>query len=231
MRSIALLILSFILVVLADQNTTIDDTDPSIKYSDSDPGHTPPCAFDADGHLLSGQPGCVNTGVKNCSSGAYGLLKQTSTLSMQFKGSAIYMNTLLNEGSNTYTVTLDGKSTDVDGVRPNGPLLCFTLFSQTELDPTADHNISLSIKGPSPTRNTTFGDGFSFWLDNFIITTPDVNSSSTSGTPSNSSAGTSPSPGASGALGQLATTSPWIYFGVITGSLFLAHLLDEVHVF
>ncbi|KAJ7698608.1 hypothetical protein B0H17DRAFT_1006583 [Mycena rosella] len=146
MRS-ALLVLSFIFAVLADQNTTIDDTNPSIQYSDG--GHTSPCTFDADGNFLPGQPGCFNNGPKNCSSGAHILQTQTSTVSMQFKGSAIYMNALLDDISNTYTITLDGKSTDIDGVRPGGALLCYTLFSQTDLDPTADHNISLSIKGLS----------------------------------------------------------------------------------
>jgi hypothetical protein len=87
-----------------------------------------------------------------------------------FAGSAIYMNALLDDISNTYTVTLDGTATDIDGVRPGGALLCYTLFAQSGLDPTTEHNISLSIKGLSPTRNTTLGndDTFFFWLDNFV---------------------------------------------------------------
>ncbi|KAJ7098280.1 hypothetical protein C8R44DRAFT_811248 [Mycena epipterygia] len=231
MRSIPLLILSFILVALADQNTTIDDTDPSIQYSDG--GRSLPCIIDADGNLAGGQAGCFNSGPKNCSSGAHVLQKQTSTLSMQFKGSAIYMNTLLDDISNTYTVTLDGKSTDIDGVRPGGPLLCYTLFSQSGLDPTAEHNISVSIKGLSLTRNTTLGNDNTFflWLDNFVVTTPDANVSSASsagssdgGTASSSSPSTSPSPGASGALSRLAATSPWISFGVSAVSMFLVRL-------
>ncbi|KAJ7931235.1 hypothetical protein B0H13DRAFT_1594665 [Mycena leptocephala] len=168
MRSTALFLLSFICAVLADQNTTIDDIDASIQYSDG--GHTLPCAFDANGNFVPGQPGCFNNGIKNCSSGAHILQTQTSTLSMQFKGSAIYMNALLDDISNIYTVTLDGKSTDVDGVRAGGALLCYTVFSQSNLDPTVEHNISLSIKGLSPARNTTLGndDTFFFWLDNFV---------------------------------------------------------------
>ncbi|KAJ7201605.1 hypothetical protein GGX14DRAFT_464392, partial [Mycena pura] len=87
-----------------------------------------------------------------------------------FVGSAIFMNALLDDISNIYTVSLDGKSTDVDGVRPGGALLCYTLFSQAGLDPTVEHNISLSIKGLSPKRNTTLDndDTFFFWLDNFV---------------------------------------------------------------
>jgi hypothetical protein len=84
MRSIALFLLSFICAVLADQNTTIDDIDASIQYSDG--GHTLPCAFDANGNFVPGQPGCFNNGIKNCSSGAHILQTQTSTLSMQFTG-------------------------------------------------------------------------------------------------------------------------------------------------
>ncbi|KAJ6532744.1 hypothetical protein DFH09DRAFT_1182142 [Mycena vulgaris] len=231
MRSITLLILSFIFAVLADQNTTIEDTDVSIQYSDG--GRISPCAFDADGNIVGGQQGCFNSGLKNCSSGAHILQQQTSTVSMQFKGSAIYMNALLDDISNTYTVTLDGKSTDVDGVRPGGPLLCYTLFSQTGLDPAVEHNISLSIKGLSPTRNTTLGGGntFVFFLDNFVVTTPDANSSSSSaGSPTSASSGpSSSSPSATstrtgGALGQLAKTSHWISLGFAAGSLLLVYL-------
>ncbi|KAJ7484405.1 hypothetical protein FB451DRAFT_83505 [Mycena latifolia] len=236
MRSITPFILSFIFAVLADQNVTIDDTDASIQYSDG--GHTSPCLTDSNGNVLGGQPGCFYNGPTNCSSGAHFLQSQTSTLSMQFKGSAIYMNALLDDISNTYTVTLDGKSTDVDGARPGGPLLCYTLFSQSNLDATVEHNISLSIKGLSPTRNASRGDDsdFFFWLDNFIVTASDTNSSSpssagsspsgTSGTPSSStsSPSASPSTGASGALSQLVATSPWISFGLAAGCFALLHL-------
>ncbi|KAJ7512460.1 hypothetical protein B0H11DRAFT_2214257 [Mycena galericulata] len=163
-----LLALSFASLVLADQNTTIPDTDPSIQYSDG--GHSSPCIVDANGNIESGQPGCFFNGPQNCTSGAHILQQQTSTLSMKFKGSAIYMNALLDDISNTYTVTLDGTPTDIDGVRPGGALLCYTLFSKTNLDPTVEHNISLSIKGLAPDRNTTLGDDgdFFFWLDNFV---------------------------------------------------------------
>ncbi|KAJ6572070.1 hypothetical protein B0H19DRAFT_1255985 [Mycena capillaripes] len=220
MRSILVFLLSFIYVVLADQNATIDDNDPSIQYSDG--GRALPCAFDGNGQVLGGQPGCFFNGAQNCSSGAHILQTQNSTLSMKFKGSAIYMNALLDDISNVYTVTLDGKSTDIDGVRPWGPLLCYTLFSQSNLDPTVDHNISLSIKGLSPTRNTTLGNdnNFFFWLDNFVVTTPDGNSTSTSsagGPTSSTSPSPSPSAGTSGAFRQMAVISPLISFGASVG--------------
>ncbi|KAJ7150956.1 hypothetical protein C8R43DRAFT_1107362 [Mycena crocata] len=222
MRSV-LFTLSLLWLALADQNTTIDDTDVSIQYSGG--GHTSPCLFSADGTFLPGQPGCFNNGPKNCSSGAHILQEHNSTLSMLFKGSAIYMNALLDDISNTYTVTLDGKSTDIDGVRPGGALLCHTLFSQSDLDPTVEHNISLSIKDVSPTRNTTLGNanGFFFWLDNFVVTTPDASSSAgsssggSSATASTSSPSTTPSAGASI---PLAVASPWIFLGATFLSLF-----------
>ncbi|KAJ6491292.1 hypothetical protein C8R47DRAFT_976713 [Mycena vitilis] len=168
MRTVSLVFLSLLCLALADKNTTFDDTDASIQYSDG--GRTLPCALDANGNFVPGQAGCFNNGPKNCSSGGHILQTQSSTLSMQFKGSAIYLNALLDDISNIYTITLDGKSTDVDGVRPGGALLCYTLFSQSNLDPNADHNISLSIKGLSPARNTTLGNDniFSFLLDNFV---------------------------------------------------------------
>ncbi|KAJ7089244.1 hypothetical protein B0H15DRAFT_1022166 [Mycena belliarum] len=215
MRSIGFFALSFISVVLADKNTTIDDTDASIQYSGG--GHELPCLFGPDGTFLPGQPGCFNSGPKNCSSGAH-LLKQpteqpTSSLSMVFKGSAVYMNVLLSNISNVYTVTLDGKATDVDGFRPQGPLLCDTLFSQTGLDPTKEHNISLSIKGLSPSLNTTSTEKiFSFWLDNFVVTTPDNSGSSAAA--SQTAGGSGSAKPTNGVVSQLAATSPWIAFGL-----------------
>jgi len=86
-------------------------------------------------------------------------------------GSAIYINSLLFELSPIYTVTLDGESTDVDGVRDSRPFFCFTLFNKTGLDPNIDHEIRLSVKGPSPSRNMTVdpdGTSFSFSLINFM---------------------------------------------------------------
>ncbi|KAJ7154686.1 hypothetical protein C8R46DRAFT_830203, partial [Mycena filopes] len=193
---IVILSLAFVSRSVAGQNTTIDDTDPSIQYSDGD--HSEPCALDANGNVLGGQPGCFFNGVHNCSSGAHLLETQNSTLSMKFKGSAIYVNALLDNITNLYTITLDGKSTDVDGLRPGSALLCYTLFSQTDLDPTIEHNIGLSIKGVSPNLDTSATEGpdpdFFFWLDNFVVTTSAGNSTSnttsTKSSPQSSPAGT-----------------------------------------
>jgi hypothetical protein len=86
-------------------------------------------------------------------------------------GSAVYVNSLLFDLSPIYTITLDGTATDIDGVRPSGPFICDTLFSQTGLDPSVDHNIELAIKSVSPNRNQTHGsnnDTFVFSLINFM---------------------------------------------------------------
>lgn len=70
-------------------------------------------------------------------------------------GSAIYITGLLYFISPVYTITLDGNSTDVDGVRDSGPFICSPLFSATNLDANVEHTIRLSVKGPSPNRNMT----------------------------------------------------------------------------
>ncbi|KAJ7154784.1 hypothetical protein C8R46DRAFT_443723 [Mycena filopes] len=213
MRSIFLLFLSLVSLAVADQNTTIDDTDASIQYSDG--GHTEPCAIGANG-TISGGPGCFNNGPKNCSSGAHILQAKTSTLSMKFKGSAIYMNALLDDISNLYTVTLDGKSTDVDGFRPGGALLCYTLFSQTGLDPTVEHNISLSIKGASPNATSSPGGSF-FWLDNFVVTTSDGNTTANATSSQSSAGSSSPSSTPTGqtrASSQISAMSVWMVLAI-----------------
>ncbi|KAJ7255313.1 hypothetical protein C8J57DRAFT_1346098 [Mycena rebaudengoi] len=93
-------------------------------------------------------PGCFSNGPKNCSSGSHVLQQQNSTASMKFKGSAIYVNALLDDISNTYIID------KVDGVRPGGPLLCYTLFSQSNLDPA-----SISVTTPDTGSDSASGSG------------------------------------------------------------------------
>ncbi|KAF7291952.1 hypothetical protein MIND_01220800 [Mycena indigotica] len=166
--------------VIADTNTTIFDTDPSNQYSNG--SHTLPCLRDDQGNFLPGQAGCFNNGPKNCSAGAHIVQQKDATVSMKFKGSAIYLNSLLNEISNIYTVTMVSRQMLMVCDRA-GALSCDTLFSKTGLDPAAEHEIRVSIKGLSPQRNTTLSnndDFFVFWLDNFVVTTPSANASSLS---------------------------------------------------
>lgn len=85
-------------------------------------------------------------------------------------GTAIYVNSLLFSLSPIYTVTLDGNDTDIDGVRPTIPLTCNMLFSKTNLDPIMEHEIRVSIKELSPTRNQSYhpNDAYVFSLVNFM---------------------------------------------------------------
>lgn len=85
-------------------------------------------------------------------------------------GTAIIVSALLDDSSNLFNVTLDGVTTSVDGARPSGPFVCDTLFSQSGLDVTKEHEISVVIGGPSPTANATLQDSsqWSLLLDNFM---------------------------------------------------------------
>lgn len=85
-------------------------------------------------------------------------------------GTGIVISAILNDGSNLFNVTLDGVSTSVDGARPSQPFVCATLFSQSGLDPTKEHEISVIVGGPSPTANATLDDSsqWSLLLDNFM---------------------------------------------------------------
>jgi len=177
------LILTFVLfvsvtiTVSSAQNTTVTDTDTSIKYSGG-VNDASICKYDASG-LIQGQAGCYNV-PSNCA--AMGQ-SQSGSASLTFKGSAIYIHSLLFDLSPIYTVTLDGSSTDVDGVRSSGPFICDTLFSKTGLDPNVDHNIALTIKSVSPNRNQSIAgsdDTFIFSLINFIYTVGASNSTSSS---------------------------------------------------
>ncbi|KAF8801885.1 hypothetical protein BYT27DRAFT_7146961 [Phlegmacium glaucopus] len=169
-----------------DHNVTVVETDPSITYEGPNTGDAPICKFDANGEFLPGEPGCYLV-ANNCTSSAAMGQSPSSAASFKFQGSAIYINSLLDSLSPIYTVTLDGNSTDVDGFRPSAPFICSPLFSATNLDPSVEHTIRLSIKGPSPNRNTTIdptGSATIFSLINFMFTVPDSNSTGTNTTAS-----------------------------------------------
>ncbi|KAF8887648.1 hypothetical protein CPB84DRAFT_1786791 [Gymnopilus junonius] len=116
--------------VLADQNFTVIDTDPPIVYSGQGTRDVSVCKLDANGNVQAGQAGCYNFPTQ-CTSSV--------TMSQNLDGKA----------DATFTFQ------DVDGVRPSRAFTCSTLFSKTGLDPTAQHTISLTVKGPSPNRNMT----------------------------------------------------------------------------
>ncbi|KDR72350.1 hypothetical protein GALMADRAFT_143192 [Galerina marginata CBS 339.88] len=152
------LLLSLIALVAAVQaqvaNITVADTDPSIVYAGNGTGPAAVCQFNAG--TLSGPPGCYFFPTNCTSSAAISQnLDHKATATFKFNGSAIYINSALTDVSPVYTVTLDGQSTDVDGVRPSVSFTCASLFSQTGLSTTNEHTVTLSVKGPSPNRNMT----------------------------------------------------------------------------
>ena len=68
----------------------------------------------------------------------------------------------------TGSITIDGKSTDVDGARPElRPYECFSLFSTTGLDPNVEHTVNMTIKGPSPNRDISVPAATIFSLVNY----------------------------------------------------------------
>jgi len=203
----------FIPVLAQEHNVTVDDTDPSITYEGTGTGDAPICKIGANGQVLGNQPGCYFF-PSNCTSSVAMSqnLDHNAAASFSFKGSAVYINSGLDENSPIYTVTLDGQSTDVDGVRPSLAFTCAPLFSQTNLDPTIEHTITLSVKGPSPNRNMTVDpDGtiqvFSLIDIIYTVSDPASNSSSASARASLSASATGSSTGANAASATSSTGS------------------------
>ena len=93
--------------------------------------------------------------IQRCACYFLSFLEIAVNIDMAVKGSAIYVNSGLDDISPIFTVNLDGQSTDVDGVRSSRAFTCDILFSKTGLDPTVEHTIALTVKGPSPNRNMT----------------------------------------------------------------------------
>ncbi|KAF9458024.1 hypothetical protein BDZ94DRAFT_1271624 [Collybia nuda] len=199
----------------AQHNVTVNNTSPSIEY-EGKVGNALICKIGSDGLLVPGQPGCYNA-PSQCTEGAsMGMGGTSDVASFSFKGSAIYISSLLNFFSPIYTVTLDGNSTDVDGVRSSGVFICDTLFSQTGLDPNVEHKVRLSAKGPSPNRNTSFAESenkYVFSLLSYTFTadgdnnTTSINSTSTIDG-SNSPANTTNPPNSGARTTQLKSWSP-----------------------
>ncbi|KAF9458042.1 hypothetical protein BDZ94DRAFT_1271670 [Collybia nuda] len=156
----------YTLVTLSNvqHNVTVNNTSPSIQYKGK-AGNALICKIGSDGLL--------------CTEGAsMGMGGTNDAASFSFKGSAIYISSLLNFFSPIYTITLDGNSTDVDGVGSSG----------TGLDPNIEHKVQLSANGPSPNRNTSFAESenkYVFSLLSYTFTadgdnnTTSINSTST----------------------------------------------------
>jgi len=196
MHSSRLSLLSFLCAIFtlsnAQHNITVNNTSPSIQY-EGNAGTASICKINPDGTLSPGQPSCYNV-PSQCTQGVTMSQGVTGAASFSFNGSAIYIDSLLNSLSPIYTVTLDGQATDVDGVRPSRPFICASLFSRTGLVPNVEHKVRMSVKGPSPNRNTSVPNSvnsFAFSLISYTYmeggdgsTTPanTVPSSTTTGT-------------------------------------------------
>ncbi|KAG5653239.1 hypothetical protein H0H81_001622 [Sphagnurus paluster] len=152
-------------------NVTVNNTSPSIEYG-GNAGDASICKINPDGTLVPGQPGCYAI-PSQCTKGVSMSQGASGTASFSFNGTAIYIESALDSLSPIYTITLDGQSTDVDGVRQSAPFICAPLYSQTGLDPTVEHSVKLSVKGPSPNRNTSITNSenfFTFSLISFTYT-------------------------------------------------------------
>ncbi|KAF8163833.1 hypothetical protein B0H34DRAFT_795480 [Crassisporium funariophilum] len=183
MRSLQRAIVASLLFLLAskngamaeDRNITVVNTDPAITYEGPNTGNATICQIDSNGFIQSGQPGCYDV-PSMCAASVTMNMSPSTAASMKFKGSAIYINSVLSSISPLFDVTLDGKTTTIDGVRDSRRFSCFTLFSATKLDPTVEHTIRLSINGTSPTRDMAIdadGNITLFSLINMTYTVPD----------------------------------------------------------
>ncbi|RDB31049.1 hypothetical protein Hypma_000090 [Hypsizygus marmoreus] len=192
----------FLKILGAQQSSDFPCRHRILAIYEGNAGDAAICKYNPDGTLVGGQGGCWNA-PSMCTEGVSMGQGGTGAASFSFNGSAIYINSLLNYFSPIYTVTLDGQSTEVDGVRPSGVFICAPLFSQTGLDPEVEHTIRLSVKGASPTRNTTrpnSENSFAFSVISFVYTEGPVGN-----TTKNSSAGVNSTTTTSG--GNSAQTS------------------------
>ncbi|KAF5382077.1 hypothetical protein D9615_004233 [Tricholomella constricta] len=192
--------LSLVAISYAQHNVIVNNTSPLIQY-EGNAADAPICRIE-NGTIVGGSPGCYNF-ASPCTDGVTMGQGGSGAASFSFKGSAVYITSALHNLSPIYTVTLDGKSTDVDGARESGPFICSTLFAQEGLDPSMVHQVRLNIKGPSPTRNQSIPDSdqrFGFSLISFTYTEGGTDNNATDGTDAtttkDASVPTTPSSGA-----------------------------------
>ncbi|KAF8914653.1 hypothetical protein CPB85DRAFT_1297617 [Mucidula mucida] len=179
-------LLSSLLVASAQRNITVNETDSAITYVDA--GDASICKYDSDGNIVGGQAACYNVLPTGCTDSVAMSQQKTASASLKFNGSAIYINSLMYSVSPLYTVTLDGKETEVDGFADVMLFSCEKpLFSQSGLDPTVEHEIALATKGVSPSTATN-QTGAVFSLISFVYTQDNsTNSATTSAEPSTES--------------------------------------------
>lgn len=160
-------------------------SDSLVQYVDA--GDASICKYDSDGNIVGGQAACYNVLPTGCTDSVAMSQQKTASASLKFNGaplsrvmsrsvlshrlllgSAIYINSLMYSVSPLYTVTLDGKETEVDGFADVMLFSCEKpLFSQSGLDPTVEHEITLATKGVSPSTATN-QTGAVFSLISFV---------------------------------------------------------------
>ncbi|KAF9055319.1 hypothetical protein BDZ89DRAFT_1055913 [Hymenopellis radicata] len=173
-------------VASAQKNITVNETDSAITYIAA--GDASICKYDSNGNVVGGQAGCYNVLPTGCTDSVAMSQQKTASASFKFNGSAIYINSLMYTVSPLYTVTLDGKETEVDGYADVMLFSCEKpLFSRTGLDPTVEHEITLATKGVSPSAAAT-QTGAVFSLISFVYTQDNSTNSSTSSASATTSA-------------------------------------------
>ncbi|KAJ8072412.1 hypothetical protein PM082_015971 [Marasmius tenuissimus] len=82
--------------------------------------------------------------------------QNTSLARWKFTGISLRITSLIGDTSPVYDVKLDGNSTEVDGalMARHQDYTCYVLYSIDGLED-IEHTVVLSVKGPSPNRNTS----------------------------------------------------------------------------
>ncbi|KAF9262317.1 hypothetical protein L218DRAFT_960449 [Marasmius fiardii PR-910] len=176
-------------------NVTVNETDTSLVTYGGGAGDANICKLDGNGNVVGAQPGCYNVQPQPpCTEFAAMGQQNTSFASWKFKGSALYIRSLLNDISPTFNIDIDGKVTEADGAQIGKDARafdCFTLFSVEGLDAGVEHTVNLTVKGASPNRNKTFETGGSVTTGPFsLISYTYTASNQTNSTGSNQDTGT-----------------------------------------
>ncbi|KAF5357401.1 hypothetical protein D9758_005855 [Tetrapyrgos nigripes] len=178
-------------------NVTVNETDTSQITFGGGAGDALLCKVDEEGNVVGGQPGCYNVQPQPpCTEFAAMGQQNTSFASWKFKGSALYITSLLNDVSPLFNVDIDGNISEVDGAqigRDSKPFTCFNLFLTEGLDSNVEHTVNLTVKGRSPNSQSSTDETGSFSLISYTYTASN-NSVSTS---TNSSASNSTNPSGS----------------------------------
>ncbi|KAG7094699.1 hypothetical protein E1B28_005518 [Marasmius oreades] len=156
---LSLVLLLPVAVSAQDFNVTVNETDTTQITYGGGAGDASLCKVDEHGYFIGSQPGCYNVQPQPpCTEFAAMGQQNTSYGSWKFKGSALYIRSLLSDFSPTFNIDIDGKVTEADGAqigKDSRAFDCFDLFSVQGLDPNIEHIVNMTVKGASPNRNKT----------------------------------------------------------------------------